>query len=139
MPVRPGKAFIGLSVHGQRRGNVEQHQAPDLVGMINGHAMSHPCTAVMGEHIKMIEPQVLHDPDLVQRHGAFGVIAVVCQALGFRGVPVAPEITHDHRVSLTQGGCDPMPDGVGLGVAVQQQKRWATARHQGVDVDIAQV
>jgi hypothetical protein len=32
-----------------------------------------------------------------------------------------------------------MPDGVGLGVAMQQQKWWATASHQGIDVDIAQV
>ncbi len=83
MPVRPGKGFIGLSVHGQRWGNVEKHQALDLLGVINGHAVCHPCPAVVGEHIKMIESQVLHDPDLVQGHGAFGVIAVVCQALGF--------------------------------------------------------
>lgn len=139
MPVSPGKRFIGLSVHGQGGGYVKKHHSLDAIGVVNRQSVCHASASVVGEHIELLEPQPLHHHHLVFCHRSLGVIAVVYQALGFGGVAIPSEVRHHHGVGLGQTGGNPVPNGVGLGVSVQQQQWRAIASDAGIDVHLSQV
>ena len=72
-----------------------------------------------------------HHLHLVEGHDALGVVAVVGRPARLAAVPVAPEVGGHHGEMPRQGAGRLVPDGVGLGVAVQQQQRRAgTAPHE---------
>jgi hypothetical protein len=107
--------------------------------MVDRQSVCHPSASVVGEHIELLEPQPLHHHDLVSCHGSLGVIAVVRQTLGFRGVAISSEVCHHHGVGLDQTRGNPVPNGVGLRVSVQQQQWRAVACDAGIDLHLSQV
>jgi hypothetical protein len=49
--------------------------------MIFGQAMRHARAAVVASEEKGVEPELLHDLDLILRHGAFGILQMLWIAL----------------------------------------------------------
>ena len=60
VPVGAGEGFVGLCVHRQGGGDVEQHHALHGVRMIEGEAMGHARATVVGEDRELLEAQRLH-------------------------------------------------------------------------------
>ena len=75
----------------------------------------------MREHSKRFVTQRAHQVDLILRHAALRIIAVIGQALWFAAIAVTAQIRrHDGEV-FRQLGHDLVPDRVGLRMAVEQQ------------------
>jgi hypothetical protein len=68
-----------------------------------------------------------HQPVDVGGHGPLGVALVVRVALGLVAVAVAAQVGADDGEVPGQPGRDPMPAGVGLGIAVEQDHRRSLA------------
>jgi hypothetical protein len=75
-----------------RRHDVEHRGACDLLGVIEQHAMRHASTAVLSDDRELVEAEMLHDFDLVERHGALRVVLVVRAVGRLAAVAIAAEI-----------------------------------------------
>jgi hypothetical protein len=101
--------------------------------MIERHAKRRPRAAVVPGDVELPEAEVLHRLDLVLRHAAERVVAVVGFAARLRTVAIAAEIGAHHGEVSRQLGRDEIPRHVRERVAVQQQHRRALAPVAQVD------
>ena len=74
----------------------------------------------MADQQERVEPQVIHDLNLVLSHGALGIVDVVRAAFHFAAVAVTPQVRCDDGKILGQKGGHFVPHGVIQGIAVQQ-------------------
>ena len=79
----------------------------------------------MAGDVKSFEAELLHDRDLVTRHGALGIGLVIGRGLRLAAAAVAAQIRANNRVVFGEARRDLRPHGVGLRKAVQQQQ-WRT-------------
>ena len=85
----------------------------------------------MARDVELLEAELLHDLDLVARHGALGIGFVIGAGLGLAAAAVAAQVRANNRVVLGEPRRDLRPHGVGLRKAVQQQEgRTGTAMTQ---------
>jgi hypothetical protein len=109
------------------RNDVEDGSTRDLLRMVETHAMEHTGAAIMAGRIEALKPERRHHLQLVLRHGAEGIAAVVGAAGRLFRVPVAAQVRGHDRELARQTRCDLVPGQVREGVAVQQQQRRSLA------------
>ena len=113
------------------------HQAAHGGSVVDGQAMGHAGAAVVGQHVEVGVAQRLHDTHHVAGHHTLGVVAVVRRA-GWSGrAAVATQVGQHQGEMPGEPGRHLVPDGMGLGVAVQQQQRAAPAAGPHADVHAA--
>ena len=71
MPIGAGERFVGLRVHCQGRGDVQQHHPLHRSAVVEGQAMADPRATVVGQNRKLFEAQRLHQLEIVSGHFAF--------------------------------------------------------------------
>ena len=99
--------------------------------VIERHAVADPPAPVMAGDEETIEAEMRHGLDLIERHGAFRIAAVIGAAGRLGAVSVAAQITGHHGEMTGQALPDLAPHGEVLGIAVEQQQgRPPPARHQ---------
>jgi hypothetical protein len=127
-----GEFDRGLFVHRQRRCDVQRNQLLDALRMIKRQTIADAPAAIVADQKEILMAQRAHHVDLVLRHHAFGIVAVVRQPFRLVAVAVPAQIRRDHSETGRQLFGDLVPDRVGLWVAVQQQQRRARAApHEG--------
>ena len=67
-----------------------------LAGMVEAHAVQHAGAAVMAGGVEALEAERRHHLDLVLRHGAERVAAVVVAARRLLRIAVAAQVGGDH-------------------------------------------
>jgi hypothetical protein len=115
------------------RNDIQNCRPRHDIRMIERHAVGDSRPAIVSDDGEPLEPEVLHDLHLIQRHGALGVVHMVRSALGLAAITVSPEIGGNDGVRLGQFRGNFVPDGVRLRGAVQKQQRWAPASDDNVD------
>ncbi len=101
--------------------------------MVQGHSMRHAPSAVVADHEEPFMTQDSHRLDLVLGHGALGIIGVVGQPVGLFAVSVTAQVRGHHAEAFCELRRDPVPDRVGLRIAVQQEQRPAHAAMYEID------
>ena len=101
--------------------------------MIERQAVRSARAAVMAGDEKLFEPQMRHDVDLVLRHAAERVIAVVVFAAGLGTVAVAAKIGRHDRKLLRQPVRVAVPAHVRQRVAVQKKQRRSASAMTQID------
>ena len=91
--------------------------------------------AVVAGHAELLEAEMLHHFDLVLRHAAERIIAVIFAPARFSAVAVAAQIGRDHGEILREPRRDEMPVRVRERVAVNQQYRRPAAAVTQIDFD----
>ena len=99
--------------------------------MVERHAKGGASAAVVAGHAELPEAQVLHDFDLVLRHAAERIVAVIFAPARFSAVAVAAEVRRDHGEILREPRRDEMPVRVRERIAVQEQHRGRCRRSAG--------
>jgi hypothetical protein len=113
------------------RDDVEDGGAGHLGRVVEAHAMEHARAAVMAGSVEALEAQRRHHLDLILRHGAEGVGAVVLSAGRLLRIPVAAQIRGDHGELAGQSRRHLMPGDVRERIAVhEQQRRSLAAMHR---------
>ena len=120
VPVGRRKRHVGVFVHRQRGGDVEQHGALDVDGMIDTQPMRHTRPAVMRAQPEAAEAERAHHLHLVLRHGALAVFRVPGAAGRFGRGAIAAQIGRHDGVVVRQFLRDLVPDHMALRMAVQQ-------------------
>ena len=102
--------------------------------MVQRQTVSDPRAAVVPDEVEGVETQCRHHLDLILRHRAFAIHAVVVRR-GRRliAVAVAPQVGCHDGVSLGQQRRHFVPFDVGLRIAVQQQYRRPAAAVYQID------
>ncbi len=85
-------------------------------GWSRGQAVADPPPAVVADHGEVVEAERGHDFGLVPGHGALGIGLVMVAAGRLGAVAVTAQVGQHHGESLRQGGRDPVPHDLGLGV-----------------------
>src|SRR3954454_2267456 len=101
--------------------------------MVEAHAVEHARTAIVAGGGEALEPERRHDLDLVLRHGAERIAAVVVAARRLLGIAVAAQVGAHHGELLRQPRRDAVPVDVGERIAVHQQHRRSFAAVHGDD------
>ena len=96
-------------------------------GMVERQPVRHAAAAVMTHDGKPVEAEMLHQIDLVLRHGALGIVDVVLAVLGLAAVAVAAQVRRDDGVFLRQFRRHAKPRQVGQRGAVDQEQGRAAA------------
>ena len=78
------------------RDNVQDGSARDLVRMVEAHAMEHARAAVMAGGVEALETERRHHFDLVLRHGAERVAAMILASGRLFRISVAAQIRSHH-------------------------------------------
>ena len=91
------------------RDDVEDGRARDLVRMVEAHAVQHARAAVVAGGVEAVEAERGHDLDLVLRHGAERVAAVILAARRLLGIAVAAQVGGDHGELARQPRRDLVP------------------------------
>ena len=99
--------------------------------MVERQAVGDPAAPVVADHREPLEAQLPHHQQLVTGHGPLGVRGVRGVRRRLVAVAIAAQVGEDHGVGLGQARGDVVPDGVGLGVAVQQQGRAGPSKTRG--------
>ena len=115
------------------RDDVQNGRAHHAFGMIEAHPVKHARTAVMAGCIKALVAKRRHDLDLILRHGAKGVAAVIVTARWLFGIAVAAQISGHHRELSRQSRRDLVPGQVGEWIAVHEQERRSSPAMHGQD------
>ena len=124
--VAGGEGHVGFRVHRGRRGDVEDRPAADRSGVVERHPVRHPPAAVVAGDGEAVEPEAAHHRHLVGGHRPLRVGRMVGRRRRLRGAAVAAQVGQHHaEPGLDQPRRHPVPAGVGLRVAVQQQHRRA--------------
>src|SRR5512143_285515 len=84
------------------RYNIQHHNLRGSLGIIKGHAMRNPSSAVVPDNRKTIESQILHQLHLIASHGPFRVPLVVVAIGRLTAIAIAPEICCDNRKAFRQ-------------------------------------
>src|ERR1043166_6824791 len=116
---------------------------PHGVGVGGCRARRGARAAIVTGDEEFVVAELAHDLDLIERHGAEGIIDVVLAAvLGTDAVAVAAQIRRDHVEALGEPVGHLVPGRMGERVAVQQEQRrcaaavaQANARAAGLDVE----
>ena len=95
----------------------------DLVRVVKAHAVQHARAAVMAGGVEAFKTERGHDLDLVLRHGAERVAAMILPARRLLGIPVAPQVGGDHGELARQTRRDLVPGHVRERIAVHEQQR----------------
>ena len=95
--------------------------------------MADAAAAIVADHGKRLEPELLHHLDLIERHRALRIVRVIVAVRRLAAVAVAAQVGDDHGVILRQLGRHQPPGDHRLRRAVQQQHRRALTRHHAVD------
>ena len=93
--------------------------------MIERHPIGGARAPVVARDHESLVAEMAHDVDLVLRHAAERVVAVIRQASGLAAVAVSAEISGDHGEILRQARRDEAPVVMRQGIAVQEQHRRA--------------
>src|SRR5499427_8457009 len=109
------------------RDDVEDGRARDLLRMIEAHAVEHAGAAIMAGGVEALETERRHHLDLVLRHGAERIAAVILAARRLFRIPVAAQVGGDHGEFARQPRRDFVPGQVREWIAVQQQQRGSVA------------
>ena len=67
--------------------DIQRHQLQDALGVVLGEPVGDPRPSVVPHQEKLLVAQRLHHFDLVQGHGALGVVGVFRVAVG---LPLSP-------------------------------------------------
>ena len=106
-----------------RRHDVEHAGVRDLVGVIERHAMRDASAAIVADDGKLVEAEVLHHFDLVERHRALRVVGVVLAIRRLAAVAVSTQVGNNHGSCRGELRRDEPPRDMGLRRTVQQQDR----------------
>ena len=123
--------------HLLRRQDVEDERTGDRLWAIERHPVGDPCAAVVTHDLEARVAEFAHGEPQRLGHGALGIGAVAGVRGGAGARAIARQVGDDERAHLGQPGSDFVPADVSLGVAVQQQERWALAADPGEDVSAA--
>src|SRR5262245_58030637 len=104
------------------RNDVEDGSARNFLRMVETHAVKHAGAAIMTGGIEALKPERRHHLQLVLRHGAEGIAAMVPAAGWLFRIPVAAQIRGHHRELARQARSDIVPGEMREGIAVQQQQ-----------------
>jgi hypothetical protein len=116
-----------------RRDDIQDRRFGHDIRMVERQAVCDSRSAVVPHDREPIETEMLHDLNLVQRHGALGVIGMVRSTLGLAAVAISSQVGRNDGVFPGEVGCNPVPDGVTLRGAMQEQKRWTPAACNDID------
>ena len=103
--------------------------------MIEGQSIGDPAAAIVPDEEEAIESQLAHDVDLVLRHDALRIVAVVGQSVGLAAVAIAAQIRGNDGEARRQLIGDLVPDRVRLRVTVQQQQARTGSTADQSDLD----
>ena len=93
--------------------------------MIERHPIGGARAPVVARDHESLVAEMAHDVDLVLRHAAERVVAVIGQAARLTAIPVAAQVGGDHGEVLRQARRDEAPVVIRQGIAVQEQHRRA--------------
>ena len=124
-----------VRVEVMRRHDVEHREAGHAIGVIERHAMADAAAAIMADECELLEPELAHDLDLIERHRALGVVGVILAVRRLAAVAVATQVGDDDGVVLGEIGRHQPPRDHRLRRAMQQQHRRALPGHRAVDGD----
>lgn len=105
------------------RHDVEQRRPYHLLGMVKRQPVGDSGATVMADDHEALVAQIGHERDQVRRHLPFGVPLAERPARWRLRSPVAAQVRGDDAMGLRQLRRDPVPAGVGLREAVQQEQR----------------
>src|SRR4051812_26480680 len=103
------------------REDVEHGGTRDFVGPVETHAMEHACAAIVTGTVEAIKSKFRHDLDLVLRHGAKRIAAVVIAARRLLRIAIATQIRADNAKFIGQTRGDLVPGEMREWIAVQQK------------------
>ena len=89
----------------------------------------------MAGHEELLEAELLHDLELVARHGALGIGFVVGARVGLAAAAVAAQVGANDGVVFGEARRHLRPHGVGLGKSVQEQEGWTRSAVPQADGD----
>ena len=89
--------------------------------------------AVMADEPEALEAELTHDRDLIGRHRALGIAAVVLARRRLGAVAIAAHVGDHDREILSEHRRHLVPHGVGLGISVEQKKRGSSSGAGHVD------
>src|SRR5262249_40588610 len=117
--------------------DVENGCAYDLAGMIETHAVQHAGPAVVAGGIEARIAQRSHHLDLILRHGAKGITAVILAARRLLRIAVSTQVGRNHRELLRQARRDLVPGKMGERISVHEQERRSVPAAHGDDARAA--
>ena len=110
VPISASEFERGFLVHRERWRYVKRDQLLDGRRMIQRHPHRHPAAAIVCEHRERFVTQRAHQVDLILRHTALRIVAVIGKAFWFATVAITAQIRgHDGEV-FRQFGHDLVPD-----------------------------
>ena len=102
------------------RNDVENGGARDLLRMVEAHAMEHARAAIMAGGVEALEAERGHHLDLVLRHGAERIAAMVRPPRRLFRISVATQVGGDNGEFARQARRDLVPGEVRERIAVHQ-------------------
>jgi hypothetical protein len=102
------------------RQDVEARVSQHLVGMIECHPESRSRPAIVAGDEELPKAEMLHDLQLIERHAAERIVAVILASARFAAVTVAAKVSRDHREVLCKPGRNEMPVDMCEWIAVHQ-------------------
>jgi len=119
------------------RNDVENGGTRDLFRMVEAHAVEHAGAAIMAGGVEALEPQRGHHLELILRHGAERIAAVVCPARRLFRISIAAQVGGDNGELACQARRDFVPGQVREWVAVHQEQWRPLAATHGHDARAA--
>jgi hypothetical protein len=123
VPVTHAEAPVRAPQRVARRHDVEHGELGHDVRGIERQAVGAARPAIMSRDVEAIEAQLLHDCDLVARHGALGIRFVIGAGGRFAAAAVPAQVGTDDRVMVRKARRDLRPHRMRLGKAVQEEQR----------------
>ena len=106
-------------------GNDVQHrELSNAVGKVERETMRDTGTPVVTREEETAMPEVLHHFDHVLRHLGLGVGRMIRSRGRLERSTIAAQVRRDDGVPPRERWRRPVPHCVGLGIAVQEEKRW---------------
>jgi hypothetical protein len=92
--------------------------------MIERHSVSGAPAAIVPDDVETLETQVAHDPDLIRRERAEGVVGTVVQTPWLGGLAIAAQIGTDNREPPSKLRRNLRPHAEALGKAMKHENGW---------------
>ena len=106
----------------------------DGLRVVEREAMRNAAAAIVSHHREAVEAEMLHQLDLVLRHGALGIVDVLLAICRLAAVAIAAQVGGDDGVFLRQFGRHAEPGQVRQRSAVDQQQGRPAAADHGVQL-----